>query len=135
MTQIVKHIVLIYLLLPIVSYSQEPDSIKPKLFENFFGSDCPVDTMIESIGKNDQCILYAREYKLCRIKKDRIVWTIELDEFRSSDYICMVLRPTSNKRKMSYVFILGYTNEAESVRKLVKFPSGKVLATKYIGAK
>ena len=125
-------VLLTFSLLTTVSFSQELDSTASKSFENFFGSDCPVDTMSEELSRNDYCFLDANKKQLSRIKKGDILWTVSLDVFDSSDYICMVIRPySSNKKRKFVVFILAYKNEKEIGRMSIKFPSGKIIATTY----
>lgn len=123
-----KKIIVFFLVLPFMIYSQDPDSSQVKKFENFFGSDCPVDTMSLEIAENDFCVLYANEFKVCRIKKNKIIWTIDLHNFEGADYLCMIVRPSTSKRK-HLAFILGYKDEKEIGRKIIKFPSGKVIGT------
>lgn len=117
-------------------FSQEQDSTTSKKFTNFFGSDCPQHTVIEEVRANEQCVLYATEYKLCRIKNNKIRWTLDLNEFRLSDncpscnHVCMVVFHSAPplKRKRT-VCILGYDKDFIEVgRMIVSFPSGRVVA-------
>lgn len=119
----------VLLFFPISGWSQVVDSLHSKRFENFFISDCPRDTIIETVGIDDACILYSNEYKLRRIKKGRVKWTIDLSDVSDIYTLCMFIRPSTNSKK-KYIFILYYTGDWEEVaRKIIVYPTGKVLAT------
>jgi hypothetical protein len=132
MVQDIKLIVYLFLLSSFSSFSQEPDSIKPRVFENFFGSDCPTDTLIQPIVKNDLCIVYSNEYKICRVKNGRVRWTVDLHEFGNVTPVCMIMRLSPQKIKKSrFVLIAVYLNFKEIGRKLIKISSGKVMVSTY----
>lgn len=135
MFELIKCLASVCLMIPLISFSQEPDTLQSARFENFFGSDCPVDTMRIEVAPNDFCVLYSNSYQLCRLKKNKNIWAIRLNEFEKSDYICMVVRPTpSKKTKEYYIFIMAYKDEKEIGRKIVRFPSGKILKTTFSGS-
>ena len=106
------------------SFTQNTDSLKPKTFENFFGSNCDVDTLTESFGKHSRIVLFSNEYKLCKFKKEKLVSTISLLEFSESDYLCMMLIPKSYKsKKKHYAVIFSYKNDEEIGREMIEYPS------------
>jgi len=126
-----KNLFLFLIIIPCNLFSQETDTLKPNRFENFFGSDCPMDTVKIVISKNDYCFFYTKQFKLSRIKNEEIKWSIDLDEFQKSDYICIIQLNRKLNRKGKYrtkkriVCILGYRNAIEIKRRLIKLPSGK----------
>lgn len=120
--------VLVFLFLPIFAFSQQPDSRESKMGTTIFGSDCESNTMTVTLDNDGVCVLDAEANKFYRIKKERVVWEVNLSEFGNADYMCLVIHQSSSKRKYS-IFILAYKNENEIGRKLVQYPSGKVLST------
>lgn len=112
-----KRLLLTLLLAPLISFSQEPITSGAEKPENFFGSDCTADTMSVEISPHDFCVLDANSYQLTRVKKGKTIWSADLNEFSGSDYMCMLVRPSSTLKKKEYiVFILAYTNERETAR-------------------
>ena len=106
MTHFVRTII-VYILLPTSVFSQQPDSIKPKIFENFFGSDC-VYSITCDLEKKDFCILNRTENIVYREKKGKLIWSIDLkEEFDSAETIGDCISSWSSKRGASATLLKG----------------------------
>lgn len=124
-----KFILLLFILVPFISFSQELDSTKRVPFQNIFGSDCDGDTVILDLGKNKQCILFKNENKLIGKRNGKIKWELDLEKaFNSSEIesICIMTKGFYKNPRKATVYVLLNQKE-ESWAMFVKFSSGKVI--------
>ena len=108
------------------TFGQGDDSFKPKEYQNFFGSLCPADTFVEAISKNDKCVFYANEFILCRHKRKKVKWMLDLKTNQNIDYMCMVVISIPKKKfKGRKLFILSYVDNNQIGKRVFRYRTGK----------
>jgi hypothetical protein len=114
--------------LPLLSWSQENDTIQKKQFENFFGSPCDADTITETIGGYWTLSLYSNEGKLCLYKKEKLKWTVKIADLGVYDSFCLLVNDEiKGQRLTGNAIVFGYIKDVEEKRMIANLRNGRIL--------
>jgi hypothetical protein len=113
--------------LPFFLWCQENDSIQKKEFDNFFGSPCNADTVVETFGPSWRLELYSIEGRVCLFKKDKIQWESQIHDFQEFDNFCLVVKNDARRSRITGVAIVfAFTKDNQESRKIINLRNGRV---------
>lgn len=107
--------------------AQNQDTIQ-KPFENFFRSDCDLDTLILKSVRDSEIVFYKNDGRLMRVKEGDVKWEVDLNtlpiEYPNEPF-CILQRGVEGKPRETYVFIYGSDGYAKLA---IRSTNGKIVS-------